>query len=205
MADLKISGATAVTTVAGTNELVINEAGTSKKVTVDQLADFLGMKSRALSSQYTNNTTTGTEVTGLTVALSAGTWQFKYGILTQAAATGTGSAWGINYDGSLTAVVARLYYLGTGTTASSGVIDDDSAGATDQVMEAFVTRTASTTAPDLGPFTGVSVANTNNLFFIVGTIIVSNSGNLELWANSDTASSQITAEIGSCVMVSKVA
>ena len=41
MADTKISGLSAATTAASANELAINEAGTSKKLSVDQLQQFL--------------------------------------------------------------------------------------------------------------------------------------------------------------------
>jgi hypothetical protein len=41
MADTKISGLTAATTAAAANELAINEAGTSKKISVTQLGVVL--------------------------------------------------------------------------------------------------------------------------------------------------------------------
>ena len=40
MADSKISDLSAVASVAGTNELAVNEAGTSKKATAAQLATY---------------------------------------------------------------------------------------------------------------------------------------------------------------------
>lgn len=52
MADTKISGLTASGGAAGTNELAVNEAGTSKKLTVTQLATYLA----ALSETLTNKT-----------------------------------------------------------------------------------------------------------------------------------------------------
>lgn len=41
MADTKISALAAATTAAAANELAINEAGASKKLTVDQIRQFL--------------------------------------------------------------------------------------------------------------------------------------------------------------------
>ncbi len=41
MADTKISALTAATAAAAANELAINEAGTSKKVTMTQVATFV--------------------------------------------------------------------------------------------------------------------------------------------------------------------
>lgn len=41
MADTKISALTAASAAAAANELAINEAGTSKKVSVDQLQQYL--------------------------------------------------------------------------------------------------------------------------------------------------------------------
>jgi len=41
MADTKISALSAATAVAAANELAINEAGTSKKITAEQLKDYI--------------------------------------------------------------------------------------------------------------------------------------------------------------------
>ena len=59
MADTKISALTAVASVAGTNELAVNESGKSKKASVTQLATFLA----ALSETLTNKTLTSPTLT----------------------------------------------------------------------------------------------------------------------------------------------
>ena len=90
MADTKISALTAVASVVAAQELAVNDAGASKKATADQVADFLGVKKKALGAAYTNSTTTGTEVTDLTFAgLPAGTYYVCWLLLFQSAATTT--------------------------------------------------------------------------------------------------------------------
>jgi len=50
MADTKVSALTAVSSVAGTNEFAVNESGTSKKATADQIVTFLGGTPAAAST-----------------------------------------------------------------------------------------------------------------------------------------------------------
>lgn len=155
----------------------------------------------ALAADYTNNSTTGTAVANLTQALTAGTYRFSYWLILRSAATTTGASFGINYTGTHGALVAMFSYPGTGTSASTGIIDDDSAGATDQLVEQFVTRTKSTTAPDLGPLTGVQTANVDLFVLVEGVIVVTGSGNLELWAASEVAASEIRVQTGSNLII----
>src|SRR4051812_32659555 len=49
MADLKISGATADTTITGTEEIGVNDGGVSKKITTRQIAAYTG---DAIGNQY---------------------------------------------------------------------------------------------------------------------------------------------------------
>jgi hypothetical protein len=63
---VKISDLTAVTEVAGGTELEVNEAGTSKKVSVTQLDNYLA----AATQTFTNKTTTGHKETRVAVSAS---------------------------------------------------------------------------------------------------------------------------------------
>lgn len=53
MADLKISQLTAVGTVVGTNEIPVNEAGTTKKATVTQIFTLLGTTGLIITGDWT--------------------------------------------------------------------------------------------------------------------------------------------------------
>lgn len=184
------------------HEYPLNAAGASKKASGQQLADLLGFEKAALSSAYTNSTVTGTEVTGLSKTLVAGTYRFSYYLIIRSAATGTGPGFGINYTGTATSLVATLYYQGTGTTASTGVVDDANTGvAAEQVIEGCVTITESTTAPNLNVLTGVGAAGADCAVFIEGVIVTSDGGDLELWANSETATVQIDVRAGSNLLI----
>lgn len=155
----------------------------------------------ALTADYTNNSTTGTEVTGLSRALQPGTYVVSYHLIARSAATATGLALGINFTGTHTALVAHMQYPGTGAAASTGIIDDDSAGATDQLVESFVTRTESTTAPDLGPLTGFATANVDCYIYVAVVIVVTVAGDLELWCASEVAASEVRLQAGSSIIV----
>ncbi len=183
----------AVNWSAGTKEIRLAEGATNEKIIT-----------AALAVAYTNSTTTGTEVTGLSVPVIAGAYHVRYDLLVRSAATTTGVSFGVNYTGTVSDMSCELHYPGTGTTASTGIADDASAGATDQLIDSFVTRTESTTAPNLGPLTGVATANVTHRMTLEWDVVVSDSGDLELWVASEVAASQITLQPGSNVKVTKL-
>ncbi len=164
----------------------------SGPVTVDALA----------TSAPANSTTTGVEITNLEQTLEVGTYVFQYFLIGQAAAISTGLKFGINFTGTLTSFRASLRQVGTGTTAVTGSGDDVNTAA--QIIEGFTTRSLSTTIPNLGPTLGVATANQDVQLVIEGIIIVSSTGNLELWHGSEVAAStQVMA--GSSLILTKVA
>ena len=157
---------------------------------------------RRLGTQHTIASTTGTAVTGLQQSLTAGTYTFTYYLITRAANTLVGKAFGVNYTGTVTKLNAWLRYADTGTTTSLGVADDDTAGIAEEIHGIFATRTGSTTAPDLGPLTNHVASATNTLMILEGVIVVSNAGDLELWTNSDAAT-QTSVEVGSSLVLTR--
>lgn len=204
MADTKISALTAATAAALTHEFPVNEGGASKKDTLQQVADLLGVIKAALGSDYTNSTTTGTEITGLSKTLQPGTYRFHYLLAVQAAAVGTGFDFGVNFTGTRTSFQAQIRYQDTGTTATTGVADDVVTGDGGELIIAGGSNTAlSTTAPNLNVVTGVAAANVNVLVEIIGKIVVTVAGDIELWAASDVAASQITVKAGSDLVITK--
>lgn len=202
-ADVKISALTAASAADGANEYAINEAGTSKKVTGSQIRDFLGVYKTALTSQYTNATTTGTEVTALSLALTAGTYRFEYSLLVQNATAANAADFGINYTGTVTRMSARLEYADTGTTATTGTADDVITGdGGELILGQCVVTTESTTAPNLNCITAFTTAATNVLITIKGTLVVSDGGDLELWGASESTTT-MSVEVGSNLLVWK--
>ena len=63
MADSKISALAAVSAVAGTNEFAVNEAGTSKKVTAEQLKDYAAPKGHIWGVTLSNAADTANDIT----------------------------------------------------------------------------------------------------------------------------------------------
>lgn len=202
MADTKISALSAASVAALANEIAINEAGTSKKITLTQVQALLwslGMSQvKSLTSPYTNSTTTGTIVTGLNfTGLVAGTYYFNWVLLFQSAATTTSVKFGVNYTGTTTVMAATAQFPSAGVTAATGTWHDANNATTGQVWSYANTRTQTTTAPNLGPWVGVTNANVDHFCKVEGIIVVSNGGDLELWAGSEVAASQITLSAGS--------
>src|SRR3990167_3072865 len=210
MADTKISALAAVTAAAGANELAVNEAGTSKKVSVTQLAAYLqtiGLpRITHLGSNYTNATTTGTEITGLTFAgLVAGTYHVTWILLVQSVATTTSPKFGVNYTGTVTRMVAHARYPSAGVNAATGQIASAVNATTGQVWAYASVTSVATTAPNLGPWTGVVTADANTLLHVEAVVVVSDSGDLELWAGSEVGTSTITVVTGSCGILTRMA
>ena len=80
MADTKISGLSAVTTPADTDEFAVNQGATSKKVNLNQLTTYFEQRGRQNNASVANQSPTGgtdTYVTGSDVAIPAGRLQAK--------------------------------------------------------------------------------------------------------------------------------
>ena len=202
MADTKISALTAATAAAAANELAINEAGTSKKVTADQLEYLFGIRKTTLASAYSNGSTTGTEVSDLSfTSLTAGTYYVKWMLLMQSIATTTAPKFGVNYTGTVTRMNMVHHFPSAGVNAATGAWEDENNPTTGAIWAYMNTRTETTTAPNLGPGTGVTVADVDHYCDVEGIVVVSDTGDLELWAGTEVATSQITLSKGSSGML----
>lgn len=194
----------AVSSVGGGDEFPTWQSSTAKKATANQIKTFVGGRSiYKLGSDYTNNSTTGTEITGLgpmTVA-AAGTLHLDCRLVVQSAATTTSPKFGINYTGTATLFTAHARFPSEGVTAATGQLDDVANQTTGSVWAYAATTTETTSAPDLGPWTGVTTINANILMHLESVMTVSDTGDIEVWAGSEVASSQITVKAGSfCVI-----
>lgn len=178
-------------------------SGTDKRMTLAELRKALGETVILLGSNATaNSTTTATEVTGLQATLAAGTYKFEYNVIYQSGATTTGVKMSVNFTGTQTTFVATQRYTGTGAAASTGAASMAGAGATGHVYEAFGRRSPSNAG--WGVTVSVDAANSNMLMVLEGIIVVTVSGDLELWHGSEVAaSSQVMA--GSSLILTKLA
>jgi len=203
LADTKFSALTAASVAALANEIPINEAGTSKKVTLTQvqtlLQTSLGLP-RVMSitgSPYTINSTTATSVTGLKFAsLVAGNYYVVWHLLVQTALAATSCKFGVNYTGTVTRMNMTAQFPSAGVTAATGTWHDANNATTGQVWAYANTRTETTTAPNLGPWIAFTNANVDHYCKVEGVLVVSDGGDLELWCGSE-ATDIITLSIGS--------
>jgi hypothetical protein len=209
MADTKISALTAAAAAAVANELAINEAGVSKKISITQLVTLLqtlGMPRVArLNSTHSISSTTGTEVTGLTMALEAGTYQFHYQLIVRSATTTVGPMLGVNFDGTAAVKTMAAYWPDDSTVLTAYVSEMDDEGTKGVgVMAGMATKTYSTAAPNMGTTVGVATVAADITMMISGVLIVTVAGNLELWHSSETAT-DTSVEIGSSLVVIRTA
>ncbi len=115
MADTKVSAAAAITAVLATTEFPVNDAGTSKKATAQQLAAYIGdsIGNQSTADQTINASTTAL-LTGSTLAIPVG--KLRIGTILKWRITVSKTAAG-------TAAVIYLIKLGTaGTTSDATVI-----------------------------------------------------------------------------------
>jgi hypothetical protein len=245
MADTKISALTAVGTPALTDEFAVNQGGTSKRETLQQVLNGIDLLADAaaladadklaviqssvakdaaltalvtylqtkgmpriarLGSQHSISSGTGTEVTGLSMTLEAGTYVFRYHlIIRQATATTDAPQFGINFTGTSTTKNFILSFADAATALTANTYIMDNVGIkTAGFMDAMAHNALSTTAPNMGTTVGVAATGADILCFIDGLIIVTVAGDLELWRSSEGANAS-TTEVGSSLTVIRTA
>ena len=185
-----------------TDKLLYNSTTNVFSCGVDQTAGG-GPSTAATDTRHTIASTTATEVTEIQVALTAGNWTVKYWLIEQSTSATVGFKHGVNYTGTVTRMACRRCFPSTGTTAATGVADDTAAVLTGSLSECNAATVESTTAPNLGPNTGVAAANTNIMVTIECMLVVADVGDLELWHGSEGAV-QVSIEVGSSVIATPI-
>ena len=196
MADSKVSALAAVSAALSTHEIPVNESGTSKKVTIGQIGTLLSPKlissgaapasgaantEAAPSETWLINTadnavTTAEQVMSLT-GLSAGTYFYEYYLVWRAGATGTGTAFAVDYTGTVTRIRSVRHGQTNLATAADGIADGTVAGLTGGVVQNWG---AITDNGALGPNTGVGSTTEDQFEHIRGIMVVSTGGDLNL-------------------------
>jgi len=215
MADSKISALAAVSAVVATHEFAVNEAGTSKKVTAQQIADFaatnLSGSSGAASSNRTtlcltsnsaDNTTTSQVVAMTITGVGAGTYRIKGTLVYQTAALTTGIGIVLNHTGTVTRFVSNWIQITTGTTAATGIGDQAATTNAGQLVEGKAERVKATMSSATA---GVDTINADELVVLDAIIIVSVTGSITLSIASEVAASAVRLMAGSVLEVEKVA
>lgn len=214
MADTKVSALAAVSAAALADEIPVNESGTSKKLTVQQLADLLfarinGNSGAAgpyktlqkLSANSADQTSTTPGVVMTTTGVGVGTWKFKYLLLLQTAATTTGWKLNVNHTGTVTQFHSHQRYVDTSATASTGTADDVTSATTAGVVGGFAESAKGTTS---AAAVGVSAANTDIMLTLEGMITITVSGDLQLQLGTEVAASAARLIAGSLLELTKI-
>lgn len=139
-----------------------------------------------LATTQSNSTTTATEVTGLSMASTVGTFIFEYFLRFQSATGTVGPKLSCNHDGTVTSFFYTVTFLTAAALDSSGVIDQ--AATAPQVMGGMADR-AKATSGLLIQTAGVDTTAADILLQISGLAVVTVAGNFELWHASETATS----------------
>lgn len=217
MADTKISALTAVVTPALTDEFGVNQGGASKKMTLAQIKNYQhkmisGATGTAngdpapaetwqlLTANATENSTATIATVMTTNTLAAGTYFYRYDIITASAATTTAQKFSVNATGTVTKHLYHLFFPSAGVTASTGVVNQNVNAATGQVWAHMSTLTNNTT---LGPGTDHG-ATTAVHYVIEGVLVTSTSGDLLLGHASEVAASS-TVQSGTMLQLRRMA
>ncbi len=143
---------------------------------------------KALSANQTISSATMAKVTGLDQTVGAGTWHFKYIVIYRSDTLTVGVKLGVNHSGTVTTFVTEATGA-EGTTAAS-------TGAADQVHAAFglrsggSSRAVSTSAAIYGSIS-VDTINADMMAIINGIMVVTVSGDLQLYFGSETTATGV--------------
>lgn len=201
MANTHISALSAASAAAAANEIPINEAGASKKLTVAQLQAFLGMTKRVLATQHDSTSTTAAKVTGLDLTAGVGTWMFRYYIRYRTSLSTTSVKFDVNHSGTVTSFVWNQRWSGQSVTAADPQHDQAASVAT--LMSVFANRAKGTAG--FGTNTATDGNNLDMLMIIEGVMVVTVSGNMELWFGSEATGSTQSIMENSFLLLTQVA
>lgn len=183
MADQKISALTAVTTPADADEFAVNQAGTSKKMTLLQIAQFLFARAVAATvaageflthltlAADSSNITGTTSVAVMTVTgVGIGKYHLHVVLIYQTTATTTGIDVYVKHGATTVLWNMEHRFTSTGGAAATAAATSNSAVATGNTYEGQGTRSQSTI---VGAGTvSVDAANADHMSVIEGVFEV---------------------------------
>lgn len=218
MADTKISALAAVAAAAVANELAVNEAGTSKKVTLQQVADLLKKRvagATMVAGDYENwlvlaansaNITGTAFVTVMEItAVGAGRYWFRCELIYQTTATTTGINVTATHTGTTTLWIMRAGVPTTGGAAATKAATSAAQASAAGLWETEVELTKGAAIGTLSNFTiSVNAANSNQIVVIEGSFIVTVSGDFRIQLSAELASLVCTAREGSFLELKKL-
>ncbi len=221
MADTKISALTAASAAAAGNEFAINEAGTSKKLTLQQIADFLVKRAAAATvaaGPYTTQlvlAANSADITGLVLttvmeitATGTGHFYFRCQLVFQTTVNTTGIGVAVNHTGTLTQFAVVNKWVDTLATATTGGVRTGGAGAGTGGVAAgnvYGSHASITKGVLIGAVNvDVQTANTDHLMIIEGFFVCSVSGDLQIKLEAELAALVCRAMQGSFLELKKL-
>jgi len=215
MADTKISALAAATVAAAANELAINEAGTSKKLTVNLLREFM-IKRAADSTMVAGEfiswlvlSANSTDITGLVLTtvmemtgVGVGRYYFRCQLVFQTTATSTGIGVAVDHTGTLTQFAVVNKWVDTLATATTGGVMNAGAVAAGNVYGSHSSITKNTLIGAVN--VTVQAANSDHLMIIEGFFVVSVTGSLQIKLEAEAAGLVCRAMQGSFLELKKL-
>ena len=158
---------------------------------------------KRVSSLHSNATTTATVIPEFTVPLAVGTWVFDALLMVRSDTVTTGIGIAVNFTG--TAAVRKMWSLiNDAGGLSTGLGNADDVGANPGNMFSGCTVTAfATTAANLVT-AGVATINVDILLLVQGILVVTATGNFEMYHGSEAATTT-RVEIGSSLVLTQTA
>jgi len=204
MSDSAISALTLATSGLGADEFAIGDVGTSEKITLSQISKFTnasGIFISLASDASAQSTTAMVRVSGMDVTgIDAGTYVFEYYIRAQFVGATQSIKFAVNHTGTTTSFMYNFFYPQANNTQTVGAIDQTVNQVQGSIWAFQATRIKNTT---LGPETSVETS-ADIMFRIMGTMIVTVTGTLELYAGGEINASSFTIMSGTSLILKKV-
>ena len=214
MADTKVSALAAASVAAAANEIPINEAGTSKKLTVDLLRGYIIKRTAAATTAAgefqtwlvlaanSSNIANQTQTAVMTItATGTGRFWFKCVLIYQSDTTTVGIDVSVNHTGTLTQFLVEHRFSSTGGSAATAAATEATAAATGNLYESQGMRTKDTV---IGAGT-VSVDSTADMMSTIeGFFVASVTGDLVIKMANETGTANVKAMQGSFLELKKL-
>jgi hypothetical protein len=143
-----------------------------------------------LGADVSNATVTAAKITGLDYTVGPGIWWFEYKIIYTSSVVTTAAKVGVNHTGTVSTFAYDAWITTSDSAATVGNADQDMLVQAGGIVTGWAARAKSTTAPiTLG--VGVDTINVPLIAHISGVMIVSVSGNIELYHASETANATV--------------
>lgn len=198
-----ITGAVQVTTAGSLGQvLTSNGAGVDPTFQAAAGGNDPRIITKALATQQDSSAVAPAKVTALDQVAGAGTYVFKYFIRYRSSLAGTGVKFDVNHSGTVTSFVWNQRYSNLIATASDSNADQDSIIAAGVTGSMFASRAKGTAGR--GTTLSVDTASADMFVIIEGLMVVTVSGNLELYFGSEATGSTQSIMADSSLILTKI-